>query len=51
MRTVAIVTLAGLWLLVDYPFGLLLFLLGGCAHGALYSAQEIRRGNIDSEFI
>jgi hypothetical protein len=36
-----IACLVGFWLLLDYPAGLLLFCLGGCAHWSLNRAKEV----------
>lgn len=36
------------WLLVAYPYGLLLFILSAAGHRALQRAHQIRHGNIET---
>ena len=38
-RLIFTVYLAAVWLLITYPYGLLLFIVGACWYGALKSRQ------------
>jgi hypothetical protein len=38
-RTCWLAYLVAMWLLVEYPYGFALFVLGGCGHWALNSAR------------
>jgi hypothetical protein len=50
-RAVLLVYLVSVWLTVEYPYGLLLFVFGGYAGWSLQRAQEVARVQTDPEFV